>query len=175
MRHTLEAIFQVMRLVVNYRKGQKQLERNVLHLKSTLATPPIYNRAYSEMLSTAFPGNPVCTRKPSSLLFVQPDRKFLEESTKLEGTYVLTIFGNKSMRKITRSQNLNQNSLLYILLKLFLNSSSLRHAERAKLWIIEKFIRKFIFWTKFFGQNIVKNRKVSAKDWMQLTLHIPSP
>ena len=43
-RNTLEAIFQVMR-VVNYRKGQKQLKKIVLHAKIILARPPVYNRA----------------------------------------------------------------------------------------------------------------------------------
>ena len=100
-RHPLEAIFQVMRVVVNYGKGQKQLKKIVLHPKSTLARPPIYDRAYPEMLSTAFPGNPVGITKPSSLLlFVQPDQRFLEESTRVKETYFLTILGNKPMRKI---------------------------------------------------------------------------
>ena len=52
-RHTFEATFQVMRVAVNYRKGQKQLKLIALHLKSTLARPTIYNRAYPEKLLTA--------------------------------------------------------------------------------------------------------------------------
>ena len=99
--HTIQAIPQVMRVVVNYRKGQKQLKKNVIHLKSTLARPPIYDRAYPEMLSTASPGNPVGITKPSSfLLFVQADKKFSEESTNVKETYFITILSNKSMRKI---------------------------------------------------------------------------
>ena len=90
-----------MRVVVNYRKGQKQLKKIVLHLKSTLARPPIYDRAYPQKLSTTSPGNPVGITKPSSiLLIVQPIEKSLEESRSLEETNVLTTFGIKSMRKV---------------------------------------------------------------------------
>ena len=61
----------------------------------------MYDRAYPEMLSTASPGNPVGITKPISLLlFVQPDKKFLEESTKVKETNVLTTFCNKSLSKI---------------------------------------------------------------------------
>ena len=44
-RHNLEAVFEVMQVVVIFRKGQKQLTRNVLNPKSTLAGPSIYDRA----------------------------------------------------------------------------------------------------------------------------------
>ena len=82
---THEAIFQVMRVVVNYRKGQKHLKKIALHLKSTLARPRMYDRAYPQMLSTVSPGNPVDVTKPSSLLlFVQLDKTFLEQSTKVK-------------------------------------------------------------------------------------------
>ena len=43
-RCTLEATFQVMIVVMIYREGQRQLEKDVLHPKSTLARPPIYNQ-----------------------------------------------------------------------------------------------------------------------------------
>ena len=59
------------------------------------------------MPSTASIGNPVGITKPSSLLFfMQPDKKFLEESTKFKETYFLTIFGNESMRKILSQRKL---------------------------------------------------------------------
>ena len=78
-RNILEAFLHVMS-VVNYRKGQKQLKTFALHLKSTLARPPIYNGAYPEMLSTASAGNPVGIMKPTSyLLIVQLAKKFMEE------------------------------------------------------------------------------------------------
>ena len=35
-----------------------------------------------------------------------------------------------------------------------------RHAERAKFWIWQRFIWKFIFCTKLCGQNFVKNQKL---------------
>ena len=81
-RHRLEAFFQVIGVVVNYRKGQKELNKIVLHSKSTLARPPIYKRVYSEMLSAASPGNLVSITKSFLLLsFVKQDEKSLEEST----------------------------------------------------------------------------------------------
>ena len=82
-RHTLEVIFQVMRLVVNYRKGRKQL-KNALYLESSMDRPPIYNRLYLEKPLTASPGNPVgATKSSSHLLFVQPVKK----STSLKEIY----------------------------------------------------------------------------------------
>ena len=79
----------------------KQLRKIVLHLKITLARPNIHDRALPEMLSPAFPCNPVGITKPSSiLLFLQPDKKFMEEPTKFKGTYFLTTLGKKSKRKI---------------------------------------------------------------------------
>ena len=45
------------------------------------------------MLSTVSPGNQVSITKPGSLLlFVQPDEKFLEESTKVKLTYFFDKF-----------------------------------------------------------------------------------
>ena len=71
-KQTFEAILSVMRVVVNYRKGQRQLKRMVLHLKSTSA---IYNGACHEKLWTASPGNPVGVTDPSLILsFVQPEK-----------------------------------------------------------------------------------------------------
>ena len=96
-----------MKVLVTYRKGQKQLKKIAKHPESTLGRPPIYDRAYPEKLSTASPGNPVGITKPSSFsLFVQQNNKSLEESTNLksQGNLLLDIFGKKSMRKI-RSQS----------------------------------------------------------------------
>ena len=93
-RHTREAVFQATRIVVNYRKGQKQLKKITLHLESTLARPPIYDRASDEKLSTASPSNSVGVIKPGSmLLFVQPHKKSLEKSKDLNVNYFLTKFG----------------------------------------------------------------------------------
>ena len=41
---------QVMNVLVNYPLGQKQKKKIVPHPKSTMAGPPIYDRAYPEML-----------------------------------------------------------------------------------------------------------------------------
>ena len=76
-----------------------------LHLKSALARSPIYDRAYLEKPLIASPSKPVgLTKRSLVLLFVQPDEKLLEKSTKLKEIYFLTPFGNKSQRKI-RSQS----------------------------------------------------------------------
>ena len=78
MRLTLEALFQLKSVVVNYHKEKKQLKNFVLHLNSTLARQTIDNRVYPETFKTASPGHAVEIKKPSSFLaFVQPDKKFL--------------------------------------------------------------------------------------------------
>ena len=54
-----------MRSVVKYRRKPKQLKNIALYLKSPLARPPFYDRAYPQKLSTASPGVPVGSTKPS--------------------------------------------------------------------------------------------------------------
>ena len=74
-RHTLETKFQVIRVVVNYGKVQKHLEKIALSLKVTSAKPPIYDRAYPEKLLKSSPSIPVVFMKPALLLlFVQQDK-----------------------------------------------------------------------------------------------------
>ena len=153
-RHILQATSQVMRVVVNHRKGQKQL-KIAIHLKSTLARPPIYNWTYPKKLSTSSPSIPVVFTKPSLLLlFVQLDKKFLEESTKVEETYFFDNFwqqipDKKSLavetciRTHCCTQVLNCSSIQVICI-------TLRQARRAKLWILQKFIWKLIFLHKNF-------------------------
>ena len=76
-RQTLQAISQVMRVVVNPRKGQKQLKKLAIHLKRTLARQPIYDQAYREKLSTSSPSKLVVFMQPSFLLlFKQPEKVF---------------------------------------------------------------------------------------------------
>ena len=105
-RHSLETILQAMRAAVNYCKGQKQLKK-ALHPKSTLARPPIYDRAYPEKLWTASEGNPLGVAKPILiLLFVQPDKMSSIVDKSLKETYFLTVFGNKSMRKVQSKSKL---------------------------------------------------------------------
>ena len=108
-RHTLQAVFRLMRVVVTYSEGQKQLKEIALHLKSTLTRPPIYDWAYPEKLSTASPRNPASIMKPSSVwLFVKSNRKNSEVG-KCWNQF-LTFFGNKSMRKV-RSQSILESKL----------------------------------------------------------------
>ena len=125
---TLEVIFQVMRVVVYYRKGQKQLKEIAPHLKSTLARPPIYDQTYPEVLSTASPGNPLGVTKPNShLLFAQSDKSIYEVSIKVKKLLSWQFPAKNPPQKLARSRNLHQNSLLYTLLKRFLNSSDMHH------------------------------------------------
>ena len=99
-RHTLEAIFHVMRVAVNYRKGQKHMKKKWSNFQRVpwpdqLSTTE-RNLKCSQLLLQAIQW---ASRRPGNF-FVQPDKKFLEESTKAEKTYLLTIFGEKSKRKI---------------------------------------------------------------------------
>ena len=72
--------------------------------KIYLGLTTIYDRAYPQKLLTVYLVNPMDVTKPNLLsLFVQPDIKSLEESANPEETYVLTIFGKKSVR-IVRSE-----------------------------------------------------------------------
>ena len=159
-----------MRVVVNYRKGQKQLKKFVLQLNNALARPPIYDRAYTEMLSTDSSGNPVAITKPSALLLiVQPDKNFW--SINVKEPYLLTIFGNKSRKKFAPSRNLHQNSLPYTLLKLFPNSCDMHYFEACWTGSNSNNGKNSIFLHKILW----KIRKLSAIDWLQLTLPIPSP
>ena len=87
-----------------------------LNLKTTLARPLVYDRAYLEKFSTASPGNPVGVSKPSLLsLIVQQGKKFFEESASLMKTQFLTIFGNKSMQKVhSESKLVSKPSVIHI-------------------------------------------------------------
>ena len=134
-RQPLEATFLVMRVEISCREGQKQFKILALHLKRTFNRPTIYNGAYPEKMWIALPGNPMGVTKPSLIiLFVQPDKKTLEESTSLQETLFLIFFGKKSRWKVHLASI--QNPLFYTFLKMFHNSADmhiLRRAERAKL------------------------------------------
>ena len=67
---------------------------------------------------------------------------------------------------------------MYTLFIMFINLEDMHHFDAFRTrWTSDdaKYIWNFIFCTKIFGQNIVKVREISAKDWMQLMFHIPSP
>ena len=117
---------------------QNQFRKVALHLKSTLARPPIYDRAYPEKLAIASPGNPVGVTKSSVfLLFVQQDRNSSEESISFQGTYFFDNFRKKIQEKrsvavetcikthyCTHCLICSQTQVICI---------TLRYAERAKL------------------------------------------
>ena len=148
-RHILESKFKVMRVKVN-RKGQKPLKKTALHLKSTLAGSSTFNRAYPGMFSTASPRKSAGITKPSSnLLFVQPDtdKKFLEESTKVEKNTIFWQFSAKNpWEKFAQVQTWIITQHCTHCLNCFSNQVTcitLTHAECAKLQIKQFFFGKF--------------------------------
>ena len=99
-RQALQSIFHVRRMAVNHRKGQKQSKKIALNLKNTWARPTIYDWAYSEKPSTAFPSNQMSVTKPSLLsLFVQQDKQSSKELTSFKETYFLDKFRQNSNKK----------------------------------------------------------------------------
>ena len=98
------------------------MKKTALHLKTTLARAPIYDRAHPEKLWSASPGNPVGAPQHSlSLLFVQPDKKSLEESTRLERTYFLTYSSNKRIKKVHSESKLQSKPTAIHVAYYFLN------------------------------------------------------
>ena len=82
-RHTLDAIFPVMRIVLNYRKGQKQLTKIAKHLESTLA----YLRRSKPRKALGCLSRHKSAHHQAQFTFIaQPDIKSLEESTKVKKT-----------------------------------------------------------------------------------------
>ena len=66
-------------------RRSKTIQILALHPKRTFTRPPIYDEAYPKKMWIALPGNPVGVTKPSLItLYVQPDKKTLEESTILQ-------------------------------------------------------------------------------------------
>ena len=94
-KHNLEIFSNVMRVVVIYHKGQKQLKEIALHLKGTLVRPPTYYKA------TASPGSLVAVTNPFVFLFVQPDRKVVEEWTTHRGNLFFDNFWQTIHDKIS--------------------------------------------------------------------------
>ena len=64
-KHTVEATSRKMTIEIIYRKRQKQLNKKALQLKSTVARPIIYNRAYRQKSWTAFLGKPLGVTNPN--------------------------------------------------------------------------------------------------------------
>ena len=101
-RQALVAIFQVMRVAVNYCKGQK-VEKIALHLKSTLASSVIYDGAYAEKLDCFFRQFSGRHEAQFSFLICTTGQKSLEEPTSLKGTCFCDKFRQKIHGKLARS------------------------------------------------------------------------
>ena len=82
-RHTLDAICPVMRIVVNYCKGQKQVTKSAKHLETTLAYP----RSSKPRKALGCLSRQKSARHKAQFTFiVQPDIKTLEASTTVKQT-----------------------------------------------------------------------------------------
>ena len=77
-RHThLRQIAQLMGAAVKLSQRAKTIAENALHLKSSLARQPTYDRAYPDKLSIASTDKARGATKPSLfLLFLQHDKNF---------------------------------------------------------------------------------------------------
>ena len=69
-RNTFEEKFKVMGFAVNQRKGRKPVKIIALHIKNTMARPPIYDGANLKKLATASTGNSVGVTEPSLILLL---------------------------------------------------------------------------------------------------------
>ena len=127
-RHKHEAIFQLVSVVVNYRKAQKTIEKNALHLKNTLLRPPIiYNRIYC---------------------LYNRIKSFWKSRQILGKPFFCHFLAKYPWQKFTWRRNFNQNSLPYTLLGLFLNWSDMQHFEAC--WTCKNlYIEKKILKTHF--------------------------
>ena len=100
-RHAIQSIFQMRRMEVNHRKGQKEFEKIAINLKNTWLDQQFTTERTPEKPSTASPSNQMSVTKPSLLLlFVQQDKKLSKELTSSKKTYFLTNFGKIPSRKI---------------------------------------------------------------------------
>ena len=162
-RLTLTAILQMMRVLVNHRKGQKHLKKKCFISK--------------EYLGQVIYLWPIVTHKPldcsfgqsSSLsLFVPPEKTFWKNRHRLRNL-ILTIFVEKKHGKETLTVGASIRNLFNTN---FSNCSSmqmicitLKHAECAKLQMMQKKFEKFNFFSKIFRQKNVKRiEKLSTGD-----------
>ena len=125
---TLEDFFQVMRVVLNYRKGQKQLKK-MLYIRRVPwpATYPIYDRARPEMLSTVSPGNPVDITKPRKLFLCNRVKSLSKSRQRFRKPIFWQFSKINPWKKFAPGQNLHENSLFYLLLNMLLFSSHMYH------------------------------------------------
>ena len=103
----------------------------------------------------------------------------MKESTCLQKNYLLKISGNYFLRKFRSESKLpSKPTVVYISssVLIFKWYASLAHAERAKLWKMQCFCWEPFLFDRVFGDNLLESsRKISVKNWMQPTIHIPSP
>ena len=137
-RHTLEVSFEIMTIPVNYDKEPKQLNIIALHVKCTLARPPIYHGAYTKKLSTSSPSIQLSSR--SAVYFYclcNRMKRFWKSRKRLRKPIFLTIFGNESMIKVRSQSKLavkthcRRHCLHFWSIQVIW--ITLRHAERATL------------------------------------------
>ena len=113
-RHTLEAILQVMRFVVRYRKGQNQMKKNCSSSKEYLDWTTYLQPSVTRNAFNSFSRQSSEHHEAEITFFVQPDKMFLEKWTKVKETYFLTFFANKFKRKIQcRSKLASKLTLVY--------------------------------------------------------------
>ena len=80
------------------------VEKNALHVTSTLSRPFLHGQAYPQKLFTASPSIPVATMKPSLLsLILQPDKMSVEKS--YGNSFFSTISGEKNFLRKVRSES----------------------------------------------------------------------
>ena len=163
---------------MRYRQRQK-LNKFALDLKSILARPPIYDPACPEMFSTASPGNAVGFTDPSFFYCLFNRIKSLWKSRQVLRELILRqVSAVNTWQKIARSRYLHQNSVFYKLLKLLLNLGDMYHFEarwkRQILGNAEIHLENFSGQKNFRPETCGKITK-SAKNWLQPTLHNPSP
>ena len=133
-----------MRLSWTIAMGKNIWKKIVLHPRTTLARPSIYDQALPERLSTISPDNPVGVRKPPLFFFFgQPDTRSLEQSTEAKEIYFLTISGDKTITCFARGRNLHKKALLYRLFKVCFTSKDTHYFEAC--WTGKKLSGKKLF------------------------------
>ena len=137
----------------------KQLEKVALNIKTNFVRPTFYDQAYPQRLWTTSPGIPVGITIPNLVFFsVQLLKKYLEKWMKpifwqFSATDTWSFFGGE----ICSKRNYNCTHCLFYPLMHFI-CIILRNAERAWVWIIQKFIGKRIF-QNFQPKSWKKNQK----------------
>ena len=145
----------------------------VLHPRTTLARPPIYDQALPEKLSTVSPDNPVGIKKPSFFLVHSTWYKCLGTVDTGKGNLPFDNFRQQIHHKIcSPSKPTSEGTALHIAwtiphFKWYTYLLGMLNGQTAKG---KKIFEKSFSCSKTFGQKSVKSRKISAKYCMKLTL-----